>query len=562
MPVPFGSVGQGLALADGDVDDFGRALPSNMRRRPRLGRRRPSIGALDFVKSKLQQFESRSPQHRTALRVVAVLICVVVLVCSALGIVAGVYGSYCDGQAAHQDQSYRIPIADLGRLDLLNESPSGKIHIHMASTGAGAATSADNDNVVLTAEHYGVRVAERQGLSNMSCCSTFDFNASAAWSGTAAALLDLHSLPVADTDAHADTDADVTLDNALAEALSDARTMPLSARDGAAAIRTAGAHAPWSGGVRSHATVRTTLGEPRRVLGYDASCKRVSLHTALPAGQTLAMLRAKASGQTDVDVGSGGAEDNIVVAAAQLSARGGVVSVRGLHASQTAAGGAGAGVISIVTTAASGGDASSGVDGGGSAGLLVQSEAGATSLKNDVDGSHSVGAASGLGSNSPGSVLLRDVRFSALAVRTAGGAVHVDGAQIEADGMAVVRTAGVGPVRLSGVAAASAGAAGLISVSTVGGSVLIEVDGRRFHGLYNLQTKHGLAYVNPGVGMVYAADAPQWCSAHKGWAGLPPRRLGVPSHHSHCLQGRIGFAHGQQRIVVFSESGDIVLNVV
>ena len=117
-------------------------------------------------------------------------------------------------------------------------------------------------------------------------------------------------------------------------------------------------------------------------------------------------------------------------------------------------------------------------------------------------------------------------------------------------------------MRLSGVAAASSGDAGWISVSTVDGSVLIEVDGRRFHGLYNLQTKHGLAYVNPGVGMVYAADAPRWCSAHKGWAGLPPRRVGVPSHHSHCLQGRIGFAHGQQRITVFSESGDIVLNVV
>ena len=101
QPVAFGSVGHGLALADGgDVDGTSRVLPGNVRRRPRRGRR-PSIGALDLVKSKLQQFESRSPQHRTALRVVAVLIGVVVLICAGLGIVAGVYGSYCDGHGTH-----------------------------------------------------------------------------------------------------------------------------------------------------------------------------------------------------------------------------------------------------------------------------------------------------------------------------------------------------------------------------------------------------------------------------------------------------------------------------
>jgi hypothetical protein len=42
---------------------------------------------------------------------------------------------------------------------------------------------------------------------------------------------------------------------------------------------------------------------------------------------------------------------------------------------------------------------------------------------------------------------------------------------------------------------------------------------------------------------------------------MPLLREGVPGHGGHCIQGRIGFSYGQQRISLFSRDANVTLVV-
>merc|ERR1711934_571130 len=70
----------------------------------------------------------------------------------------------------------------------------------------------------------------------------------------------------------------------------------------------------------------------------------------------------------------------------------------------------------------------------------------------------------------------------------------------------------------------------------------IKLNGKYFHGRYNIQTKRGLIYLNPTSYMLYQGDAPSYCSDSVSWRGMPTLRPGVPHQHGHCDQGVIGYS--------------------
>jgi hypothetical protein len=107
---------------------------------------------------------------------------------------------------------------------------------------------------------------------------------------------------------------------------------------------------------------------------------------------------------------------------------------------------------------------------------------------------------------------------------------------------------------------------GTVYVETDTADILITVNGRYFHGKYNLQSKDGQVWTDAGSYFIYRGGAPEICctkGSHgcKKWEGLPLLRDDVHYEHDHCKQGRVGFAYGEQNIIAYSRSGNVTLRV-
>jgi hypothetical protein len=105
-----------------------------------------------------------------------------------------------------------------------------------------------------------------------------------------------------------------------------------------------------------------------------------------------------------------------------------------------------------------------------------------------------------------------------------------------------------------------------IFIETDTGDILITLNGRFFHGRYNLQSKDGQVWTDPGSYFIYRGGAPEVCcdaKVHgcKSWQGLPTLRDDIRFEHDHCKQGRVGFSYGQQNIIAYSRTGNVTLRV-
>jgi len=149
---------------------------------------------------------------------------------------------------------------------------------------------------------------------------------------------------------------------------------------------------------------------------------------------------------------------------------------------------------------------------------------------------------------------LFNVQHNLLSVNTIMAKVNMERISIFNGGLLKVTTEG-GLVDLSNIV--MYGDYGSIVVESFSAPITITLNARYFNGAFNLQSAHGLVYVDPGQFMAYEGGSPEECSPDRSWNGMPTLRPGVPGHHSHCLQGRLGKPKGYNRLIVYSVHGNI-----
>lgn len=198
--------------------------------------------------------------------------------------------------------------------------------------------------------------------------------------------------------------------------------------------------------------------------------------------------------------------------------------------------------------------------------LSVHAEQGQVRLENvelretarvESTGISSLGHSGSSGSaTSGGNVRITNVRARNLTVVTESGQIDITNISAAAAnlGVRVRASSGSGHVIVRGASTVDE-----LYITTSGGSVDIEVDGRTFNGVYHLQSgSSGALWFSAGSSL-HESGPP--CSRSDSWRGLPLRAPSVSASSYQCQQGQIGWAFGQQRLVVHAEDGDVTVMV-
>jgi hypothetical protein len=252
------------------------------------------------------------------------------------------------------------------------------------------------------------------------------------------------------------------------------------------------------------------------VLGYDAACENSEHFVTAPSGHEMSSINVKMSSFGSIvtqpefpfQAGSSGGGLRNAVLEAEL----GEVNITSLFSS---------GSVSITTTA----DVSN----------LIDNSRGNVRFVNAW--LHNVDVTTKSGGVFSSGMVIRDTDNKHLEDKFKQGRVNIT----TASGRVYLKQAGDG---------------GDIYITSVSGNINLNVRGSAFSGNYNLQTRTGMVYVNPTNNLHFKGPD---CSATTSWSSLPTLRPGVSHLNGHCKQGHAGFKYGQQKIVVYTETGDINL---